>query len=483
MNRAILAAIAKADSIKFLMNGLAKQGIQLQLQKEPSLRRRAETASFMALSLMIAAAVDGAQTVATAPSVPAPLATDALGITKPSWLTVASGAAQEGYDSNIFGVSTNLAGHPDIANVSSWFTTLSTSLTFDLLAPSGAQNGSFLTILTLAYAADYTAYSAVAREDNLRNTLIATVRGKNGPWSLSVNNLLLYVDGSREDQFYNFYNNLGYAPTRERRNQIQERNTSFLRYDAPDWFARAVDSVTYYNLLIDEHEPIGVYKGYANWVNRDNINVGADLGCKLTPDFAFTGGWRIGQQTQARLNYSLVDNDNTYNRALLGFEGRLPSWLEVEAAAGPDFRRYSDGANSGLRGNRHTWFYTQSQLTGKFTAHDALIASNKVWHWVSSAGLYSIQETLDSLTYEHVFTKQFSASAGVNIVGHRYDAPAIRNDWTQSYPVDMTYAFNQYLSVSADFTNTGGHSRLPTVITPGQNFSENLVFLSVKSSF
>ena len=161
----------------------------------------------------------------------------------------------------------------------------------------------------------------MAREDNLRNTLTLEVRGKNGPWSLSIDNPLLYVDGSKEDQFFNTYNNLGYAATRERRNQIQERNTSFLRYDAPDWFVRAVDSAAYYNLLIDEHNPVAAYKGYANWVNRDDINTGVDIGYKPTPDFCFVAGWRIGQQTQARLYYSLVDNDNTYNRALFGFEG------------------------------------------------------------------------------------------------------------------------------------------------------------------
>ena len=286
----------------------------------------------------------------------------------------------------------------------------------------------------MAYAADYTAYSAVAREDNLRNTITLTLKGKNGPWTLSVNNPLLYVDGSRRDQFYNTYSPLGYAATRERRNQIQERNTSILRYDAPNWFARAVANATYYNLLIDEHNPVGAYKGYLNWVNRDDINAGVDLGYKLMPDFAFTAGWRIGQQTQARLYYSLVDNDNTYNRALLGFEGKLLSWLQLQLVAGPDFRRYSDAAHPGITGDRHTWLYTQGQLTANLSSNDSLTASNKIWHWVSSTGLTSYQDTSYSLIYKHVFSAQFSASAGVSEVGARYDAPAVRNDWTLKLP-------------------------------------------------
>jgi hypothetical protein len=465
------------------MKSLVRLPLALKPLRRPLLRRRAQIISAAALILLGAASVRAQTVVSPPPAGSSAPASDAWGAIPPSWLTVASVSVKEGYDSNIFGVSTNLAGHPDIANVSSWFTTLSTNLTFNLLGASGAQNGDFLTTLTFAYAADYTAYEAVAREDNLRNTFTLAARGKSGPWSLSIDNPLLYVDGSKEDQFFNTYNNLGYGVVRERRNQIQERNASFLRYDAPDWFARVVDSATYYNLLIDEHNPIGAYKGYANWVNRDDINIGTDFGYKLTPDFAFVAGWRIGQQTQARLYYSPVDNDNTYNRALFGFEGKLLPWLQAQVTAGPDFRRYSDGSNSGTKGSRHTWLYTQSQATATFSPSDTLTAANRVWHFVSSAGVSSIQETVDSLTYKHAFSTQLSASAGVAETGHRYDFPAVRNDWTRSYPVDVTYAFTRGLSVSADYNNTGGHSHLPVAVSPGQNFSDSLVSLSIKASF
>jgi len=442
----------------------------------------------MTVFLMVAAVSVHAQTVVASPSVPAPaapaaLAPDVFGINKPNWLTVASVTAKEGYDSNLFGVSTTPAGHPDVANVSSSFTTISTNLTFDLLAPLGTQNGGFLTILTLGYTADYTAYTAVAREDNLRNTVTLTLRGKSGPWTLSIDNPFLYVDGSKEDPFYSTYSPLGYAATRERRNQIQERNTSSLRYDAPNWFARAVANATYYNLLIDEHDPVDAYKGYLNWVNRDDINAGVDLGYKVTPDFAVTAGWRIGQQTQARPYYSLVDNDSTYNRALLGLEGKLLPWLQLQLVAGPDFRQYSDTAHPGLTGDDHTWLYTQNQITANLSSNDSLTASNKIWHWVSSTGQTSYQDTAYNLTYKHAFSAKLSATAGVSKIGARYDAPSVRNDWTTSYPINVTYAFSRDPSVSADFTNSAGHSHLPAATTPGQNYHENLYSVSVKVSF
>ncbi len=409
--------------------------------------------------------------------------TDAWGLTLPAWLSASSLAVTEGYDTNIYGVSNNLAGHPPIANIGSWFTTLSARVTFNLLAASGPRDASFLKTLSLTYAADYTQYEAAAREDNLRNTLTLDAAGKSGPWSFAINNPLLYVDGSKEDLFFNFYNNLGYGPVRERRNQIQERNTSFLRFDATDWFVRAVDSAAYYNLLIDEHNPVGAYKGYANWINRDDINAGLDAGYKLTPDFALVAGWRLGAQTQAHTYYNLQADDSTYNRLLLGFEGKPVSWLQAQLLAGPDFRRYSNAAHLGITGDEHTWLFLQGQLTATFTPSDTLTASEKVWHFVSSAGVSSIQETVETLTYVHSFSRQFSASVGLKELGHRYDTPTIRDDWTTSVPVDVTYALTKGISMSADYSATSGHSHYPVAVTPGQNFEDNVFSLSLKVSF
>jgi hypothetical protein len=408
---------------------------------------------------------------------------DEWGVVLPGWLSATSLSVKQGYDSNIYGVSDNLAGHPAIADITSWFTTLSAGLTVNLLAASGNQDAGLLKTLTLSYSADYTQYAAAAREDNLRNTLTLDATGKDGPWSFSIDNPLLYVDGSREDQFFNFYNNLGYAPVRERRNQIQERNTSFLRYDGADWFIRAVDSATYYNLLIDEHNPVGAYKGYANWVNRDDINAGLDLGYKLTPDFSLVAGWRLGSQTQARLYYSLTDDNSTYNRGLLGFEGKPLSWLQAQLLAGPDFRRYSDAAHLGLKGDDHTWLFLQGQLTATFSPADSLAATERVWHFVSSAGASSIQETAETLAYTHRFSAQLSASVGLRELGHRYDAPTVRDDWSTAVPVDVTYSVTRDFSVGADYSATSGHSHYPVAVTPGQNFEDNIVSLSLKASF
>jgi hypothetical protein len=95
----------------------------------------------------------------------------------------------------------------------------------------------------------------------------------------------------------------------------------------------------------------------------------------------------------------------------------------------------------------------------------------------------SIQETQENLTYKHSFSKQLSASVGLSELGHRYDTPTVRDDWTTSVPVDVTYALTRNLSVSADYSATSGHSHYPAAVTPGQNFEDNIASLSVTASF
>jgi hypothetical protein len=468
--------------VQDLSNKIQVCPVGLNLQWRIPLRSYTRMAGIGIVLLFFAAGSAVAQSTASQPlstqTVP-----DFLGITKPSWLPVATVTAKEGYDSDLYGVSATPAGHPNVANFASSYTTISAGFTLNLLAASGIETGGILTTLTLSYGAEYTAYTQAAREDNLRNTLTLTLKGRSGPWTFSVENPFLYVDGSKEDPFYSTYSVLGYAATRERRNQIQERNTSFLRYDAKAWLVRAVANATYYNLLIDEHNPVGAYKGYINWVNRDDINTGADIGYKLTPDLALIAGWRIGQQTQARPYYSLVDNDNVYNRALLGLEGKLLSWLQLQLATGPDFRRYTDIDHPGLAGNRHTWLYTQGQLTATLSSADSLVLSNKIWHFVSSPGLTSDQETSTILTYKHAFSKQLSVSLGAGELEARYDAPTVRDDWDRSFPLDVTYAFSPSFALSANYANTEGHSLLSETSTPGRNFTDNSVSLSFKAAF
>jgi hypothetical protein len=71
----------------------------------------------------------------------------------------------------------------------------------------------------------------------------------------------------------------------------------------------------------------------------------------------------------------------------------------------------------------------------------------------------------------------------VRALGHRYDAPTVRDDWTTTVPINATYALTRNISLSADYSATTGHSHLPIAATPGQSFEDNLLSLTLKASF
>lgn len=432
------------------------------------------------LALGFAAPSHGAQAPSPSPS-PRGDAPDSLGLTLPPWLTEASVTFKQGYDTNVFGTEgSRLPGTPDIANIDSWFTTISTKGTVNVLSLVGAAKGGFFTTFNLGYAGDYTSFRVDSRESNLRNNFTQSLKGKADAWSLSIDNSIVYVVGSEVDPIYSSYSPWGYSATRERRRQSQVRNTSFLRYDGKTWFARGVASALAYDLKIDQNNPVGAYKGYVNWIGRKDLFTGTDYGYKLKPDLAITLGWRLGQQTQAKVYSSPVHNDSTYNRALLGIEGKLLSWLQVQLVAGPEYRRYSDASHLGLAGNRHTWLYTESSFTATAASKDTLTFTNKVWHWVSSGGGTSYQETSNSLSAKHSFSKAFAASIGVKLQGARYDAPNVRNDWLTTYPLNVTYLLSKALTVSVDYSVARGRSRIPVTVAPGRDWNENQASVSLK---
>ncbi|MFZ1056157.1 MAG: hypothetical protein WAN79_10835, partial [Opitutaceae bacterium] len=106
----------------------------IRAKASPRRARSILGAALLSLTAVAAVHAQNAPITAPAPQPAAAAPADAFGVALPNWLTVASVSVREGYDSNIYGVSDNLAGHPPIANISSWFTTLSANLTFDLLA-------------------------------------------------------------------------------------------------------------------------------------------------------------------------------------------------------------------------------------------------------------------------------------------------------------------------------------------------------------
>jgi hypothetical protein len=404
---------------------------------------------------------------------------------KPSPLSELSLTLKESYDSNIFGTSQNptLAGLPQLADVSSWITTLSPKIGLNLKSALDLPADSSIAALSLTYSGDYAFYHSAPTESNQRHNLSQQLKTKADATTFSLDNSFVYVDGRSATTQYGNTSAYGTGTTRERKEQFQDRAKLVLRYDSDVWFARAVGSLLYYDLHTQQHQATGVYTGWQNYADRSDINGGGDLGYKASKDLSLWAGYRYGQQKQSSFAWDLRHNDSNYNRALLGVEGKLASWLKVDAQIGPDFRTYTDTAHSGITGDKHTWLYSEANATADLSKDDSLVFTNKVWHWVSSTGLTAYRDSAYALTYTHKFSSAFSANAGLRTLGSDYDAPATRKDWLDTYSFGARYAFTSKLSLAADYAHTHARNRLSDVTYPGREFSQDQVSLALRLAY
>jgi len=233
--------------------------------------------------------------------------TNSSGSTAP-WLTDLSLTGKESYDDNVLVVSG--LGMPE---QSSWVSDITFRLGLDV-APL-LNSGPVLSSATFAYQVERADYQSLSSENFTAHRFNDVFKGKLGNLSYSLDNAFLYVDGNKFAETYalnqlsgaaasqgdKYRNNYTHSVPRERRNQYQDRYTAQARWDLANGllFLRPYSNLTYYNLntyLFNTSK--APYLGYQDYIDRWDINGGADLGVNVASNFALTVGYRDGYQHQ-----------------------------------------------------------------------------------------------------------------------------------------------------------------------------------------
>jgi opacity protein-like surface antigen len=394
----------------------------------------------------------------------------------PLWLTDLSLGVKESYDDNVLYVSGN--GLPE---QSSWVNTVSVKLGVDfapLLAAGGAVQS-----LTLVYSPEKATYAQASAEDYTAHRINDLFKGKVGNLTYSLNNAFLYNDGNRLAETYalnqlsgaaanqndKYRNSLAHAAPRERRNQDQDRYMALLQYDAGNLFFRPVSSLTLYKLnTYLFNTSLAPYEGYQDYVNRYDVNIGADLGYRLGPDLAVTLGARDGYQYQEQfalaINSDRHFSSNHYQRVLAGLEGKLMRWLDVKLSAGPDIREYNP--QTPITDLNTTRYYGEAAATATLSRSQSLALTYKQWFFVSSTGLVPYEDISYTLVYHWTATKQLGVDVGAKFLNHNYtfgddmagSAPSLRDDVDYGALGGLTYAFTPHLVASLNYNYDDGQN-------------------------
>ncbi len=101
---------------------------------------------------------------------------------------------------------------------------------------------------------------------------------------------------------------------------------------------------------------------YENYVDRQDVSGGLDVGYDLGKKNYLVLGYRYGRQDQYTLpgaggTTTSSPYGNTYHRILFGFEGSPLSWLKVAVLGGPDIRCWDNSTPAGFdrNGIRYYW--------------------------------------------------------------------------------------------------------------------------------
>jgi hypothetical protein len=339
-----------------------------------------------------------------------------------------------------------------------------------------------------------------------------TLKGKSGDVTFSFDNALLYNDGTRLAATYalnqlgsgpdanqddKYRNSLAHAPARERRSQDQDRYTAFVQFDEDPFFLRPISYLNYLNMnTYLFNTSLAPYKGYQDYVDRYDVNVGADLGFRLAPNWALTLGYRDGYQYQQQ--YSLAVNSdqhyssNHYQRLLLGLEDKV-DWLTVKLDAGPDFRDFNP--NTPISDLHTTRFYGEAVATANLAKTQTLSLVYKDYVFVSSTGLVPYEEQTYSLAYHWSATRRLGVDLGAKKFEHNYtlgndvagSAPSLRLDYDYAGSGGVTYAFTTHLLATLAFNydhGMNGLDSLPARLEPDyREFRERVFAAGIQYRF
>jgi len=410
----------------------------------------------------------------------------------------AEASAKETYDSNVYlqdnapnpnyVTAAQAAGlRPVQANKGSFVTTLTPKVGLDY-KPSAAFN------LSAAYSPEIALYTSAEDEDYVTHRGTLNFNGAVDKTSWELLNAGTYIQGSTQGPTFARPDDIpaiGGIPLRDRRAAFIFRNGFRLTQTVGDWIFRPVASAYIHDFQTQQrYQSDKSQFSYENYVDRQEISGGLDIGYKAFKDTYLVVGYRYGRQDQ----YTLPGTNNTtlhspygnyYHRILLGVEGSPASWLKLAVLAGPDIRRFDAGTPAGFNRN-NMLVYWDASATVLPDKNDTLTLKSTRYEQPAFSSFSMYQDIKTDLAWRHKFNDQLSAQIGFTLYIGDWQQPVNRDDWIYTPNTAVTYTFNKHLSAEFAYSYDWVDSKVPASaepLTESHEFTRHLVSLAVKYAF
>jgi len=408
---------------------------------------------------------------------------------------------KEAYDSNVYiqdneprpanVAAARAAGlTPVVANKGSFVTSVQPKISLDSkLCP--------LLNVSLGYAPEIVYYHSASSEDYTTHRGTMNFGGKVGDATWELANTASYIDGSTTGPAFARPDDIpavGGIPLRDRRAAFIFRNGFRLTEPVGDWFFRPVANAYVHDFKTDQLYQTAAQKSlfsYENYIDRQDISGGLDVGYQVAKATYLVLGYRYGQQNQYTLpgaGGTVLHSpyNNSYHRILFGIEGTPASWLKLALLAGPDFRNFQDLTPVGFRPSK-LLYYIDASITALPAKDDAVTLKTTRYEQPAFSSFSMYEDTKIDLSWRHQFSSKFSATAGFTIYIGDWQQPARRDDWIYTPNISAAYAFNKHLAVEAgysyDWVDNKFHNFVAEPYADSHEFTRHLVWLSAKYSF
>jgi hypothetical protein len=260
------------------------------------------------------------------------------------WTVATSAAVKTGYDSNVM-----LQDDGDQARRAAWVNSLAATF-----AATYAPNPLFKAMFS--YAPEFTFYEGQTTENHLTHRGLLNLSGSGDDLTWELLNSVTRIDGDDLGPIYTLDGGtrpaelpaVGGVPVRDRRDAAIFKNSFKLTKTWDQLFVRPVATFYHHNFMTEQHAPVGPYLGYENYIDRQELNGGIDLGYEAWSKTWLVAGVRVGQQKQYERLGVPSPYDNHYYRILAGIEGTPLDWLKLNVIAGPDFRDFDGTTPAGF---------------------------------------------------------------------------------------------------------------------------------------
>ena len=412
----------------------------------------------------------------------------------------AEATVKETYDSNVYlqdnvpnpanVTAAQAAGfRPVEANKGSMVTTITPKFGLDY-KPNAAFN------LSAAYSPEIALYASAEHEDYITHRGTLNFNGAVDKTSWEFLNAATYIEGSTHGPTFARPDDvpaIGGIPLRDRRAAFIFRNSFRLTQTVGDWFFRPVASSYVHDFKTDQRYQTTAEKAmfsYENYVDRQDVNGGLDIGYKAIKGTYLVAGYRYGRQDQLTLpgaGGTTLNSPfgNYYHRILLGVEGSPASWLKLAVLAGPDIRRFDAGTPAGF-GRTRLLYYWDASVTVLPDKNDTVTIKSTRYEQPAFSSFSMYQDIKTDLAWRHKFNEQFSTQLGFTLYVGDWEQPINRDDWIYTPSAALDYNFNKHWSAELAGSYDWTDSKVSDTVekyTSSHEFTRELVSLSVKYAF